>query len=92
MSTIDDIRYLLQEKKKSNLNTEEDIQKIDVLETFLINDRCFIHVNRLVAYEILNFLGVSEEKIDDVYDDLIAYENIKGEFEIVHSDEGYIIK
>ena len=85
-----DISYVqsLVEQKKQSLCTEEDLKKISAIEAFLLDRRAFVKVNRLVGLNILEYLGVPESDVDKLYEELIDYNNIKGELEINVIEEG----
>lgn len=91
MRNIDYVRNLV-EKKKQQVNTEEDLKRIEAIETFLLDSRAFIKINRMVSLNILEYLGVPENDIDNLYDELTDYENIKGDLEFEFIEEGGKIK
>ena len=69
---------LLDDAKKSG--KIEEVEQYEIIKKFLINDRCFLNVNRLVSINILQLLGYSEDEAYNLYEDLISYRNIKGDF------------
>jgi len=70
---IDEIRKLLQ-KKEIQKNNKEDLERIDVLKVLLKDDNIFFQLDIDTAYGILDFLGVDSDKISEVYDKLISFE------------------
>lgn len=84
MKAIDILRERCKSKmlEASKGNDNELIDMLDQIDTFLINDRCFLRINRISALYILELLGFSDEEADLMYDELISYENIKGDFVI----------
>ena len=62
-------------KKKKLIETEEDMEKISVIEELLLDESCFFKMDIETAIGILDFLGVSEDNIMDYYYSLISFEN-----------------
>lgn len=65
-----------------------EFEQYQIIKNFLINDRCFLKVNRLTSINILQILGYSEEESYNLYEDLISYENIKGSFVFEEDKKG----
>lgn len=71
------------EVKKNSLENNIDpivVKKIEFITNMLNNERCFFELQKSVALEILSFLGFSDEKIFELYDQLTDYELFKGNF------------
>jgi hypothetical protein len=52
--------------------TSEDKKKYSLIQTILSNDKCFFEIPIETAYSILVDLGIKEDKISDVYMELIS--------------------
>lgn len=70
-------------KRKILLNPLLDsleIDKINAIERALINDRCFLNMNQNVAFNILEYLGFSDEESIEIYNQLSDSSNFEGKF------------
>lgn len=81
-SSIEMVRRKCQEKLRIayEFQDSESINKYNIINTFLINDRCFLNIDRTSSISLLKLLDYSEEEAYMIYEDLISYENVKGEF------------
>lgn len=88
--TIDIIRKRCDEKLKHALqnNNQEEINKYETINNFLINDRCFLNINRINSINILKMLDFSEEDCYFIYEDLISFENIINNFVFEEMSKG----
>ena len=88
--TQEDIIKLL-EQKRLIASTNEDLEKIEVLDNLLKEKNCFFKMNASVVVGVLSYLGIPEEKIVDTYFSLISpkrmLEDVPTERVIVSSDE-----
>ena len=91
MRDISYVQNLVEQKKKSS-SSEEDLKRIEAIESFLLDRRAFVKINRLVGLNILEYLGVPENDIDELYEELTIYDNIKGELELNVIEEEHIKK
>lgn len=91
MRDISYVQNLVEQKKKSS-SSEEDLKRIEAIESFLLDRRAFVKINRLVGLNILEYLGVPENDIDELYEELTSYDNIKGELELNVIEEEHIKK
>lgn len=57
-----------------------EIDKINAIERALINDRCFLNMNQNVAFNILEYLGFSDEESIEIYNQLSDSSNFEGKF------------
>ena len=71
---IEYIRELLLKKEKT-VENDLDKEKIDNLKEILKNDDIFFKLDLVTAINILAYLGLPEEKIEDSYYKLISPEN-----------------
>lgn len=72
---IDDIRKLAIIKSQNIINNEDDYKKINLVNNFLKDDKCFFNIPIETAISILLYLGIKEEEVKDVYFELISYQN-----------------
>ena len=71
---IEYIRELLL-KKEQNITNELDNEKIANLKEILKNDDIFFKLDLVTAVNILAYLGIPEDKIEDAYYKLISPKN-----------------
>lgn len=75
-------KYDLDDKTK-----EVELQKLNYLRIFLNNDMCFFDIDYDTAYNILVFLGISEDDVLNVYRQLISPQNInKSDFILIDNE------
>lgn len=60
------------ELKKQNVVTEEEKNKIIILNNFFSEPDCFFRIDQKTACGILKFLGVPEKEIVPLYLELIS--------------------
>lgn len=70
--TIEKARELLENKDKQGDNS--DMEKINTLNVLFKDDNVFLKISPKVAFGILEFLGVEEERIMEEYLELISLE------------------
>lgn len=58
-------------------NKQELIKKINLIENMLQDENCFFNLKMETVFSILEFLGVPEDYIMDIYFELIDPEKIK---------------
>ena len=76
-SNFEKLKELLN-KKKSNIQTNDDVENIELIESlFELGPTCFFKVDQTAAIGILYYLGIPDEEIESVYFDLISPENYK---------------
>ena len=82
MKLIDEIRIRCEEKlQEAQVQSNQQlIERYTIIDSFLINDRCFIYITRQEAVVILGMLGYSEDESHNIYNKLTEYDNIKGIF------------
>jgi hypothetical protein len=71
---MDRVRELLQ-KKICEANSQEDLQKIEIIRQLVQKDDCFLNLDLETAIGILEFLGVGESEIVSFYQELISPKN-----------------
>ena len=66
MKRIDEVRArcINQLNKAIQSHDSTNMQKYDTVNTFLINDCCFLNVKRPVSINLLQSLGYTEEEVD----------------------------
>ena len=77
--TIKEIRNLSVEKREQILQAGENTEKIDNVINFLKDDMCFFEINIDISVPILLYLGISEEKVEEVFFDLIDFKNFNSD-------------
>lgn len=77
--TIKEIRNLAVEKREQILQAGENTEKIDNVINFLKDDMCFFKINIDISVPILLYLGISEEKVEEVFFDLIDFKNFNSD-------------
>lgn len=65
----------LMEARKEKLYTEAEIQKFNVITEFIENKDCFFQAKAEAVIGMLEFLGVPEEEVLDLYIELTSPEN-----------------
>ena len=79
----DNIKQLALEKKQQLILIGEKLDKIDNILAFLEDNMCFFKVDINLSISILLYLGIPEDKVKDVYFQLISIENYnKKEYEV----------
>lgn len=73
MDSFDKLLLLLEEKKKQVLQGEEK-DKVEFLDKLLKNKACFFELKADVAFNILKYLGVPDDKLTSFYYDLTSPE------------------
>ena len=77
--------------KKIGKNTKRN----EIVNKILEDEACFFKINKIDAYIILKDIGVSENKLDEVYSELISkknYYDLQSRGIIKKNDEDIIIK
>lgn len=80
--TIDDVRNLANIKKNQLISIGESTDKINIAIELLKDDMCFFKVDINIMIPILIYIGISEEKVKDVYFDLISIKNFNSNYKI----------
>lgn len=62
------------DNKRQKLLTEEDVQKMQLIDELLFDEECFFKLDMETAIGILEFLEVPEEKMIGLYQTLISPE------------------
>lgn len=79
---IDKLKMFLQTKKeylfKNNMMSNEELQKIEMLEKLFNNDRCFFHIKFESAIGILRYLGINNNDLLNTYKRLIEPRLVRG--------------
>lgn len=70
---MDNLKELLKQKEQE-VNTSDDIEKINVIKELFTDDAIFFKLNIDTAYGILYFLGISKDKLEETYMSLISPE------------------
>lgn len=76
----------LMELKKSQLKTEEDQQKYQLIIELLAEKDCFFKMDMETAFGILEFLGVTEEEALSLYMELTSpkvYQEVKSQERVI---------
>lgn len=68
---IDVLKVRVNKLIEENKDNKEKLEKYKLIKEILNKDDCFLNMNIEYAYAILRDLGVSEEKLKDVYLELI---------------------
>lgn len=74
MKELDRLKELIEDKRK-NIKTEDDKEKLEIIDELMKNDNCFFNLNVETAFGILDFLGVRQEEALGLYNGLISPEN-----------------
>ena len=65
------------EKKRTNITTDEDKKKLELIEKICKNEKCFFEMKAATSIAILKFLGIPENEVLDYYFKLISIEEFK---------------
>ena len=68
---IDVLKLRVNKLIEENKNNKENHEKYKLIKEILNKENCFLNMNIEYAYAILRDLGVPEEKLKDVYLELI---------------------
>lgn len=68
---IDVLKLRVNKLIEENKDNKEKLEKYKLIKEILNKDDCFLNMSIEYAYAILRDLGVSEEKLKDVYLELI---------------------
>ena len=68
---IDVLKVRVNKLIEENKDNKEILEKYKLIKEILNKDDCFLNMSIKYAYAILRDLGVSEEKLKDVYLELI---------------------
>ncbi|MDD6223577.1 MAG: hypothetical protein PUB18_01070 [bacterium] len=74
MSSIEKIEFLLKNKIAS-ITDDSDYEKCEVIKGLLSDPNCFFKISFETAIGIMNFLGVEENEILNLYSDLTSPDN-----------------
>lgn len=68
---IDVLKLRVDKLIQENKDNKEKLEKYKIIKEILNKENCFLNMNIEYAYAILRDLGVPEEKLKDVYLELI---------------------
>lgn len=68
---IDVLKLRVNKLIEENKDNKEKLEKYKLIKKILNKENCFLNMNIEYAYAILRDLGVPEEKLKDVYLELI---------------------
>lgn len=79
---INIIRNLAKTKKEQLKKNGDDLRKINNILNLLKDDMCFFKIDINLSIPILLYIGISEDKVRDIYFKLISADNYKREYDI----------
>lgn len=71
---MDEIKDLIEQKKKNELS-QDDKEKLELIEKLITNDMIFFQLDMQTSYGILKFLGIEDENLSEFYSKLISIDN-----------------
>lgn len=74
MNALNRIKELMKIKKEK-LKDSSDIEKYELIEELFKDNQWFLKIDIKNTISILEFLGVGEDEIEDLYYDLISMDN-----------------
>lgn len=79
---IDEIRKMAQQKKAELIQQDESLDKINATLEFLEDDDCFFQISGKLAIPVLQYLGIEEKDVMDVYLHLLSFDHWRNRSQI----------
>lgn len=80
--TIQEIRKIAENKKNELIKNGESLDKINNIIILLKDDMCFFKIDINISIPILLYLGIPEDKVKDIYFELIDIKNFREDIKV----------